>query len=86
MRKEISVRIITITNMIHAMAEDMPTLYSENAELYTISEISAIYKMIYNGGLNVSDACRQVKELFDASDHRDKILQFIENSKRGIVR
>ncbi|MBR1539228.1 MAG: acyl-ACP--UDP-N-acetylglucosamine O-acyltransferase [Bacteroidales bacterium] len=52
----------------------------------TISEISAIYKMIYNGGLNVSDACRQVKELFDASDHRDKILQFIENSKRGIVR
>ena len=37
-----TVKIMTITNMIQAMAEDMPTLYSENAELYTISDISVV--------------------------------------------
>ena len=37
-----AVKTMTITNMIHAMAEDMPTLYSEKAELYTISEISVV--------------------------------------------
>ena len=61
-------------------------LRRRNFPLETIQEISAIYKLIYNSGLNVSDACRQVRELFDPSDHRDKILRFIEASRRGIVR
>ena len=61
-------------------------LRRRNFPIETINEISAIYKLIYNSGLNVSDACRQVSELFDVSDHRDKILRFIETSKRGIVR
>ena len=51
-----------------------------------ITEIGSIYKVIYNSGLNVSDACRQIRELFDPSDHRDRILSFIETSQRGIVR
>jgi len=51
-----------------------------------IAEISSIYRMIYNSGLNVSDACRQIRELFAPSDHRDKILSFIESSRRGIIR
>lgn len=61
-------------------------LRRRNFPLTTINEISAIYKMIYNSGLNVSDACRQVKELFAPSEHRDRILHFIEQSRRGIVR
>jgi UDP-N-acetylglucosamine acyltransferase len=61
-------------------------LRRRNFPIETINEISAIYKLIYNSGLNVSDACRQVSELFEVSDHRDKILRFIETSKRGIVR
>ena len=61
-------------------------LRRRNFPLETIQEISAIYKLIYNSGLTVSDACRQVRELFDPSDHRDKILRFIEASRRGIVR
>lgn len=51
-----------------------------------INEIGSIYRLIYNGGLNVSDACRQVWELFPESEHRDRILRFIEASRRGIVR
>ena len=51
-----------------------------------INEISAIYRLIYNSGLNVSDACRQVEEFFTPSEHRDRILSFIRQSRRGIVR
>ena len=51
-----------------------------------IEEIISIYKLIYNGGLNVSDACRQIRELFVPSDHRDRILSFIAQSTRGIIR
>ena len=51
-----------------------------------INEIGSIYRLIYNSGLNVSDACRQVRELFPESVHRDRILRFIEASRRGIVR
>ena len=65
-------------NLIGLRRRDFP--------IETIREISAIYKLIYSSGLNVSDACRQVRELFDPSDYRDKILSFIESSKRGIVR
>ena len=51
-----------------------------------ITEISAISRVIYQSGYNVSDACRSVRELFPESPHRDTILAFIELSDRGIIR
>lgn len=51
-----------------------------------ISEISEIYKLIYNSGLNVSDACTRIRETIAPGENRDKILSFIEKSGRGIIR
>ena len=51
-----------------------------------ISEISAIYKLIYSSGLNVSDACARIRETIAPGENHDKILSFIEHSIRGIVR
>jgi UDP-N-acetylglucosamine acyltransferase len=51
-----------------------------------ITEICDMYRLIYNAGMNVSDACRQIRELFAPSEHRDNILSFIESSRRGIIR
>ena len=51
-----------------------------------ISEISEIYKLIYNSGLNVSDACARIRETIAPGESRDKILSFIEKSGRGIIR
>ena len=36
--------------------------------------------------MNVSDACARVEIGFPQSEERDTILNFIRNSKRGIVR
>lgn len=51
-----------------------------------IRNIKDIYDMIYASGLNVSDACAKVEAGFPESIERDTILDFIKNSKRGIVR
>lgn len=51
-----------------------------------IRNIKDMYDMIYNSGMNVSDACEKIEAGYPQSDERDTILNFIRNSKRGIVR
>jgi UDP-N-acetylglucosamine acyltransferase len=51
-----------------------------------IEEISAIYKIIYQGNLNTTDACNKVEQDLEQTAERDLILNFIRSSKRGIVR
>ena len=51
-----------------------------------IYNIKNIYDVIYNGGMNVSDALAKVEETFPQSEERDTILEFIRKSKRGIIK
>lgn len=51
-----------------------------------IRNIKDMYDMIYNSGMNVSDACEKIEAGYPQSDERDTILSFIRRSKRGIVR
>lgn len=51
-----------------------------------INEIFEIYKVIYQEGLNTTDACSKVETDFTQSEERDIILDFIRSSKRGIIR
>jgi UDP-N-acetylglucosamine acyltransferase len=45
-----------------------------------------MYDIIYNNGMNVSDALTKIESGFPQSEERDTILTFIKNSKRGIIR
>jgi len=51
-----------------------------------IRNIKDIYDTIYFQGYNISNGCSQVEAGFPQSPERDTILNFIRNSKRGIVR
>ena len=51
-----------------------------------IRNIKDIYDTIYYHGYNISDGCSRVENGFPPSEERDVILNFIRNSKRGIVR
>ena len=51
-----------------------------------IRNIKDIYDTIYYQGNNISDGCAKVAEGFPPSEEKDVILNFIRNSKRGIVR
>lgn len=51
-----------------------------------IRNIKDIYDTIYFQGLNFADGCAKVEAGFPQTKERDIILDFIRNSKRGIVR
>jgi UDP-N-acetylglucosamine acyltransferase len=51
-----------------------------------IDEIHNIYRVIYQNGLNISQALDRVEEQFKPAIDRDYILEFIRKSERGIIR
>jgi UDP-N-acetylglucosamine acyltransferase len=54
-----------------------------NEIIYAIQEV---YRIIYQRGLNISDALDFVDVNLPASNERDEIVLFIRNSKRGIIK
>ena len=49
-----------------------------------IDRITDLYRIVYQSGLNVSQACEALAQMPPSSE-RDMILQFITSSKRGII-
>lgn len=52
----------------------------------TIREIQDIYRYLYLSGLNVTDAVARIREKLPATPERDQIIQFVLESKRGIIK
>ncbi|TFH28153.1 MAG: acyl-ACP--UDP-N-acetylglucosamine O-acyltransferase [Bacteroidia bacterium] len=52
----------------------------------TIYAIQEVYRIIYQRGLNISDAMEFVEANLPASRERDEIILFVRESKRGIIR
>ncbi len=55
----------------------------DNDTIYAIQEV---YRIIYQRGLNISDALEFVEANLPASKERDEIILFVRGSKRGIIR
>ena len=55
-------------------------------EKHRIDEIHKIYRAVYQNGMNTSMALAFVKKEFTPSPDREMILEFIQNSERGIIR
>jgi len=51
-----------------------------------IREIQNIYRILYQKGYNNTQAARIIEADMEATTERDEILQFIKNSKRGIMK
>ncbi|PHS64690.1 MAG: acyl-[acyl-carrier-protein]--UDP-N-acetylglucosamine O-acyltransferase [Flavobacterium sp.] len=51
-----------------------------------IREIQSIYRILYQKNYNNSQAVRLIEADMEATTERDEILQFIKNSKRGIMK
>ena len=45
-----------------------------------------MYDMIYNSGMNVSDALDKIEIGFPDCEEKKTILEFIRNSSRGIIK
>ena len=51
-----------------------------------ITEIQNIYRVLYQSGLNNTDAIEKIEAELPASKERDEIILFIKNSQRGIIK
>lgn len=51
-----------------------------------IFEIQKIYRALFQSKMNVTQACAQIEKEMLPTAERDEILQFIQNSPRGIVK
>ena len=52
-------------------------------QIHTIQEV---YRLIYNSGLNTSQALAQIETTIPQSAERDTILDFVRTSPRGIIK
>jgi UDP-N-acetylglucosamine acyltransferase len=52
-------------------------------QIHTIQEV---YRLLYNSGLNTTQAIEQIETALPASAERDAILDFVKGSSRGIIR
>jgi UDP-N-acetylglucosamine acyltransferase len=50
-----------------------------------LDNLKKVYKIIYDSGLNVSQAKEKIKEEFPNDELVKEVLDFIENSNRGII-
>lgn len=55
-------------------------------ELYKIEELKEIYRVIFQERHNISFALGMIKDQFMQTEERDLILNFIEQSSRGIIK
>ncbi len=51
-----------------------------------VDQIHEMYRIIYQSGRNTTQALNHIKENFEATPERDYIIEFISDSKRGIIR
>lgn len=51
-----------------------------------INSIQEIYRSLYMSGLNVTQAIERIQNDLPESEDRERVLQFIQSSSRGIVR
>jgi UDP-N-acetylglucosamine acyltransferase len=51
-----------------------------------INNVQDIYRVLFNKGMNVSQAVAYIETELPATKERDEIILFIRNSKRGIIK
>lgn len=51
-----------------------------------ITEIQEIYRIIFHGGYNNTQAWEYIEKKFPPSEERDEILGFMKESKRGLIK
>ncbi len=52
----------------------------------TIEQIQDVYRLLYLSGLNFTDAIERIEAELPVSAERDRIINFVRDSKRGIIR
>lgn len=61
-------------------------LHRNNFSEEAIQQIAATYRILYLSDLNVNNAIAKILEKVPKSEYRDEIIDFVQNSQRGVIR
>jgi len=84
--KDVPPYILAARNPIHFEGINIVGLRRRGFTHDEIDEIREIYRAIYDSDMNISDAVSRVRSAFPDTEVKKVILDFISNSKRGIVK
>ena len=85
-RKDIPPYVKAAREPISYMGINSIGLRRKGFEAEKIQEIQSIYRILFQQKNNISQAIRIIEAEIMATPERDKILQFINNSKRGLMK
>lgn len=86
LRKDVPPYVMVNHNPLGFMGINKVGLSRRGFSKEQIEEIHNIYRVIYQGGMNTSQALNHIKENFDETPEREEVINFITNSERGIIR
>jgi UDP-N-acetylglucosamine acyltransferase len=84
--KDVPPFIKAVRDPIHFSGVNIVGLRRRGFERHEITNIEDIYRVIFNKGLNTTQAVDYIKENMMEKHHVDTIINFIENSTRGIIK
>ena len=61
-------------------------LHRNNFSEEEIRHIAEIYRILYLSDLNVTNAVKLIEQNVPKSEYRDEVINFVNNSERGIIR
>ena len=85
-RKDVPPYVKAAREPISYMGINSIGLRRKGYEAEKIQEIQSIYRILFQQKNNISQAIRIIEAEIMATPERDKILQFINNSKRGLMK
>jgi UDP-N-acetylglucosamine acyltransferase len=84
--KDVRLFIKAVRDSIYFSGVNIVGLRRQGFKRDEISDIEDIYRVIFNKGLNTSQAVNYIKENMTDTHHADTIINFIESSTRGIIK
>lgn len=86
LRKDVPPFIMINHNPIGYMGINSVGLSRRGFSKEKIEEINMIYKALYLGKMNITQAIEFIRSNFEASTERDMVIEFVTSSKRGIIK
>ena len=77
------------TKMAGEIVIDDNAIVSANVLMHQFCHVENIhnaYRIIYQSGLNTTEALKKIEDEFEKSPEIDYIIEFIRNSERGIIK
>lgn len=85
-KKDVPPFVIAANEPISYFGLNTVGLRRRNFSSETINNLSELYKILYSGNFNISNALNEIEERIPQSKERDLVLDFIRNSERGIMK